>query len=98
MEYLDKAIAFLSNAVSHELGRYLLIIFLIGFMFVFFFFGNLLVRAIIDPILQKIFRVKEGSRIPAVIGFILALVLSYFALGLIYGWLPQLSPFTYMKL
>ena len=98
MEFVEKIVRFLADAVTVNMGRYLLIFFLSAFAFVVVILLNMACRAVLDPIATKIFRLKENSRLlpwTATVGSVIA---AYFLLAkVVYVYLPVLNPLTHTQ-
>ena len=91
--WVAKIIHFFRYEFFANLPYYLILIFLVVLAVLVFAGLNIAVRFITDPIFHKVFRIKESSKIPAVIGGIITAVIALFVLNWIYQNFPTLKPY-----
>ncbi len=96
MEYINKIIQFLENAVGRDMGRYLLITLLAGLSFVGYGIIAVSVKTVLEKPIRKILFRKEASRFPGRVCALISLVLTAIVLWFMMMHVPKLSPVTYI--
>jgi len=89
-DFIADVFRFFKNDFFPNLAYYLLQIFLVVLVVLIFAGINIVVRFITDPICTKILRMKEHKRGPAMVGLVIATVITIILLSLTYTTFPSL--------
>ncbi|MCL4235475.1 MAG: hypothetical protein KJ042_13260 [Deltaproteobacteria bacterium] len=90
--FVAKIDAFFKYDFFPNLWMYLTFVFLCVIAVLIFIAINIGVRFILDPILQKVFRFDESSKVPSVIGGIASIVAAVLVFQWFYHAFPALQP------
>lgn len=90
--FVAKIAAFFKYDFFPNLWMYLTFVFLCVIAVLIFIAINIGVRFILDPILQKVFRFDESSKVPSVIGGIASIVAAVLVFQWFYHAFPALQP------
>jgi hypothetical protein len=89
---LGKIVGFFKYDFFPNLWMYLTLIFMLVLCVVIFAAINFIVRSLTDPVMHKVLRFGEDSRVPAVGGGILSIIVAVLAFHWIYATFPALQP------
>ncbi|MCZ7586418.1 MAG: hypothetical protein M5R36_25530 [Deltaproteobacteria bacterium] len=90
--FLYKIVAFFKYDFFPNLWMYLTLVFIIVISVVIFAGINIVVRSITDPIMHKVFRFGEDSRIPPLLGGLASVIVTILVLQWFYNSFPALRP------
>lgn len=90
--FVAKIAAFFKYDFFPNLWMYLTFVFLCVIAVLIFIAINIGVRFVLDPILQKVFRFDESSKVPSVIGGIASIVAAVLVFQWFYHTFPALWP------
>ncbi|MBZ0273708.1 hypothetical protein K8I61_16840 [bacterium] len=90
--FVGKIVGFFKYDFFPNLWMWMTLVFMLVIAVVIFAGITLVVRTITDPIIVKVFRMDESTKIPALVGGVLSVVVAIFAFQWFYDMFPALHP------